>query len=217
MLVVVGKFDLPWGDPLNSYFSAFSIFFLNFDLSLHACNMRLSYETTWFLYALFPEIWALCLAVRFLFQYAATQAVLLVVGQDLSNRPIISRFAIKDANAWWALLWDDTLSISKKAWGPSVSKCLGTFACQRFPRFLQREFPSGYLTHKPTMLCYQGYHQVLAVVAEVSLAKNLVVLPLYTGHQLYKIGPEGRLLSKSFQRRFGFVYLRYACSTCMHT
>ena len=34
MLVVVGGFDLPWGDSLNAYFSAFSIFFLNFDLTV---------------------------------------------------------------------------------------------------------------------------------------------------------------------------------------
>ena len=209
MLVVVGKFDLPWGETLDGYFSAFSIFFLNFDLSLHACNMNLSYETTWFLYALFPEIWVLCLAVRFLFQYTATRVVLLIVGKDLSKWPIVSRFAIKDVNMWWALLWDDALSISRKAWGPSVANCLSTYACQSFPSFLQKEFPSGYVTKDPTLLCYQDYHLVLVVVAAISLAKNLVIFPLYTGYQVYKIGPKGRMLSKDFQRRFGFVYLRY--------
>ena len=97
----------------------------------------------------------------------------------------------------------------RTAFGPSVAKCMQTFACQSMPASLKDEFPSGFLLNNPTMLCYQGNHWVLVVVAMISLLLSLVVVPVYIGWSMYKIGPEGRVLSKPFQRRFGFMFMRY--------
>ena len=84
------------------------------DLTVHVCNLNLSYEITWFFYALFPELWALCLAVRFVFQYTATRFLLLIFGGNLLTCPkLIRQFTIepKDVAEWWKRLFDDTLSI----------------------------------------------------------------------------------------------------------
>ena len=206
MLVVAGGFDFPWGDSLNSLFSAFSIFFLNFDLTMHACNLKLNYEKVWVFYALFPELWCLCHVARFVVQYAATRLLLLILGGDLLKCPrFIRPFLIEPGSEseWFGQLFDDTLGMFLTAWGPSVAKCFSTFACMRFPGTLQDEFPSGYLVNNPTMLCYRGNHWVLVIVAVLSLSMNFVVVPVYIGWSMFKIGPEGRLLSKPFQRRFG--------------
>ena len=66
IVVVTGKFRLPWPSYMRSGFSIFSALNLNLNLTLHQCYFDFSYEFEWSLHMLMPFIWVSSCAMRYL-------------------------------------------------------------------------------------------------------------------------------------------------------
>ena len=60
------------------------------------------------------------------------------------------------------------------------------------------------------MMCWEGDHITLLVVAIIFVLFYALVMPASIAYALFTIGRNGeRLNSMQFQARYGFLYLRY--------